>query len=456
MQEKNTDQKYIEMTQTPVEKLIIKLAVPSIISMLITTVYNAADTFFIGQISTSASAAVGVCFSLMAIIQALGFFFGQGSGSSISRALGNQHGEKAEELASVGFFSSIIFGGLVGIFGLIFIEPLVYFLGATETIYPHAVAYLSIILVGAPVMAASFVLNNLLRFQGYSFYGMIGVTFGGVMNMILDPVLIFIFNMGTAGAALATVISQVMGLCLLFYLNNRHCSVKIRISQFRPRLPHCGDIIRGGLPSLLRQGIASLAVICLNLAAKPYGDAAIAAMSIVSKITMFTNSAMLGFGQGFQPVCGFNYGARLYDRVKRGFFFCLKTSFGFLVCLAVVEYFFAGSLVAIFRDDPQVISIGEVALRCQCLTLPCFSIIVMSNMMMQTSGKVVSASLTGSARQGLFLIPLLWTLPRLFGLTGIQICQPVADVMTVFLAIPFVVSYFREMERNQAQLSDKS
>lgn len=230
MQEKNTDQKYIEMTQTPVEKLIIKLAVPSIISMLITTVYNAADTFFIGQISTSASAAVGVCFSLMAIIQALGFFFGQGSGSSISRALGNQHGEKAEELASVGFFSSIIFGGLVGIFGLIFIEPLVYFLGATETIYPHAVAYLSIILVGAPVMAASFVLNNLLRFQGYSFYGMIGVTFGGVMNMILDPVLIFIFNMGTAGAALATVISQVMGLCLLFYLNNRHCSVKIRIS----------------------------------------------------------------------------------------------------------------------------------------------------------------------------------------------------------------------------------
>lgn len=431
------------------EKLIVKLAIPSILSMLVTTVYNAADTFFIGQISTSASAAVGVCFSLMAVIQALGFFFGQGSGSSISRALGNQHGEKAEELAAVGFFSAILFGALLGILGLILIEPLVYFLGATETIYPYAVSYLRIILIGAPFMAASFVLNNLLRFQGYSFYGMIGVTTGGVLNMILDPVFIFIFDMGIAGAAWATILSQFIGLCILFYLNNKHSSVKIRVRKFRVRGVHCADIIRGGLPSLLRQGISSVAVICLNLAAKPYGDAAIAAMSIVSKITMFTNSAMLGFGQGFQPVCGFNYGARLYDRVKKGFFFCLKVSFACLTVLAVVEYFFAGTLVSVFRDDPAVIAIGEVALRYQCLSLPSFSIVVMTNMMMQTSGKVVSASLTGAARQGFILIPLLFVLPSVFGLAGIQAAQPIADVLTVFLSIPFVISYFKEMERDQ-------
>ena len=447
--QKNTDKKYIEMTQTPVEKLIVKLAIPSILSMLVTTIYNAADTFFIGQISTSASAAVGVCFSVMAVIQALGFFFGQGSGSAISRALGTQHGERAEELASVGFFSSILFAAVFGALGLLFMKPLVYFLGATETIYPHAVSYLSIILIGAPFMAASFVLNNLLRFQGYSFYGMIGVTTGGVLNLVLDPVFIFWFDMGIAGAALATVDSQFIGLCILYYLNNKHSSVKMKIRKFRARPAHCGDIIRGGLPSLLRQGIASVAVICLNLAAKPYGDAAIAAMSIVSKITMFTNSAMLGFGQGFQPVCGFNYGARLFDRVKRGFFFCLKISFVCLTVLAAAEYCFAGTLVSVFRDDPKVIAIGEVALRFQCLSLPSFSIIVMSNMMMQTSGKVLSASLTGSARQGFILIPLLFILPSVLGLTGIQAAQPIADVLTMFLSIPFVISYFKEIDREK-------
>ena len=449
MQDKINDQKYIQMTQSPVERLIIRLAIPSIISMLITTVYNAADTFFIGQISTSASAAVGVCFSMMAVIQALGFFFGQGAGSSISRALGKQHSERADELASVGFFSCIIFGGILGIASLVFIEPLVYALGATTTIYPHAIAYLSIIVMGAPFMAASFVLNNLLRFQGYSFYGMIGVTFGGILNIILDPIFIFLFNMGTAGAALATVISQSLSLCLLLYLNNRYCTVKIKARAFCLRLVHCGDIIRGGLPSLLRQGIASIAVICLNLAAKPYGDAAIAAMSIVSKITMFTNSAMLGFGQGFQPVCGFNYGAKLYDRVKKGFFFCLKVSALCLTCLAVVEFCFAQQLVALFRDDIQVIAIGGRALQFQCMTLPCFSIIVMSNMMMQTSGKVISASLTGSARQGFFLIPAVFVLPTFWGLTGIQISQPIADLATVLLSIPITVNFLRKMERNQ-------
>ena len=378
MSNQNSNQKYIQMTQTPVEKLIIQLAIPSIISMLITTVYNAADTFFIGQISTSASAAVGVCFSMMSVIQALGFFFGQGAGSSISRALGNQQGDQAGELASVGFYSAILFGTLFAVAGIVFIEPLVYLLGATDTIYPHAVEYLSIILVGAPIVAASFVLNNLLRFQGYSFYGMIGVTVGGVLNIVLDPLFIFAFKMGTAGAALATVVSQAISLLILYYLNNRHSSVKIRIRNFRPRIPHFADIVRGGLPSLLRQGIASVAVICLNQAAKPYGDAALAAISIVSKITMFTNSAMLGFGQGFQPVCGFNYGARLYDRVRKGYFFCVKYSFLFLSALAVIEFFCAGTLIRVFRDDAAVIEIGTLALRLQCLSLPSFSVIVIS------------------------------------------------------------------------------
>ena len=446
MEKQQTDQKFIQMTQTPVEKLIIQLAIPSIISMLITTVYNAADTFFIGQISTSASAAVGVCFSMMSIIQALGFFFGQGAGASISRALGNRKGEQAEELASLGFFSCIGLGSLVGLVGLIFIKPLVFLLGATDTIYPHAIEYLSIILCGAPIMGASFVLNNLLRFQGYSFYGMIGVTIGGVLNIILDPLFIFVFELGTAGAALATVVSQLIGLIILFWLNQRHSSVKIRLRCFRPRIHHYASIIQGGLPSLLRQGIASVAVICVNLAAKPHGDAAIAAMSIVSKIAMFTNSAMLGFGQGFQPVCGFNYGARLFDRVRRGYFFCVKGSFVFLTLLGIAEFFCAGTLVGIFRDDPQVIAIGTTALKFQCMTLPAMSIIVISNMMLQTSGKVVEASLVGSARQGFFLIPAVFLLPALFGLLGLQMAQPFADFCTLCMTIPLTTRFLREMK----------
>lgn len=451
-----TDKKYQEMTQTPVEKLILRLAIPSILSMLVTTVYNAADTFFIGQINTSASAAVGVCFSVMSVIQALGFFFGQGAGSSISRALGNQHAEQAEEMASVGFFSAFFCGMLLSVLGLIFLEPLVYFLGATETIFPYAVDYLWIILLGTPFMTASFVLNNLLRFQGYSFYGMIGVTTGGILNLILDPVFIFAFDMGIAGAAWATILSQMIGMALLLYLNNRHSTVKIRPGMLRFRRSHFADIVRGGLPSLLRQGIASLAVVCMNLAAKPYGDAAIAAMSIVSKITMFTNSAMLGFGQGFQPVCGYNYGARLFDRVKKGYFFCLKSSLICLVILSAVEYFFADTLVAVFRDDAQVIAIGVDALRYQCLTLPTFSFIVCSNMMMQTSGKVVAASITGSARQGFVLIPLLLILPAIWGMAGLLLAQPIADLLSVLLFTPFLRAYFQEMERERQRDAVKS
>lgn len=447
MSQKEVDQKFVQMTQTPVEKIIVRLAIPSVISILITTVYNAADTFFIGQISTSASAAVGVCFSVMSIIQALGFFFGQGAGSTISRALGNQQSESAGEMAAVGFFSSIGCGILVAVLGLTFMKPLVYLLGATDTIYPHAVEYLSIILIGAPIMGSSFVLNNLLRFQGYSFYGMIGVTVGGVLNMLLDPLFIFVFQLGTAGAALATVVSQGVSLVILFYLNNRHSSVKIKVRNLSPRARHYADIVRGGLPSLLRQGLASLALICLNLTAKPYGDAAIAAMSIVGKITMFTNSAMLGFGQGFQPFCGYNYGAKLYDRVKKGYFFCVKVAFVILVSFSVLEFIFAGTLIGVFRNDPDVIEIGAFALRIQCLTLPCLCVTVISNMMLQVCGRVVEASVVGSAQRGFFLMAAVLILPRFFGLLGIQAAQPVADVCTLIMTIPLAVHFLRSMDK---------
>lgn len=445
-------EKYKQMTQTPVEKLIGKLAVPSIISMLITAIYNMADTFFIGKIGTSASGAVGVAFSMMAVIQALGFFFGQGAGNNISRAMGSRQPEWAKTLAANGFFGAIACGALVGALGLVFLRPFTYFLGATDTIYPYAVDYLRLILIGAPWMTASFVLNNLLRFQGNAFYGMIGLTFGGILNMLLDPLFIFTFHMGISGAALATILSQAVSFAILLVMCNKMGSVKISICNFQLRWAPFWDIFRGGLPSLLRQSIASVATICVNKAAKPFGDAAIAAMGIISRMAMFSNSALIGFGQGFQPVCGYNYGARLYARVRRGFWFCIKVGAAMLAVLSIVEFVFAEPIVALFRKgDPLVTQIGAKALRYQAVTLTLNCVLIISNMMLQTTGMTVRASILGVARQGIFLIPAVYLLTGAFGLTGLQLAQPVADVLSFLLAFPMALSLLYQMKRMEKE-----
>lgn len=449
MSEPDLDKKYIQMTQTPVESLICRMAVPTIVSNLITTIYNMADTFYIGKLSTSASGAVGIVFSVMAIIQAVGFFFGQGSGNNISKELGRQQTEKAGTLAAVGFFSAIIGGILIAVFGLLFLEPLTRMLGSTETILPYAMDYLRIILLGAPYMTAALVLNNQLRFEGNAFLGMIGLSSGAILNIVLDPIFIFVFDMGISGAALATIISQFVSFCLLFLACNQSKwgSVPIRLKNFRPSLYYYKTIFNGGFPSLCRQSIAGIAMIFLNTAAKPYGDAVIAALAIVSRITNFTNSVLLGFGQGFQPVCGFNYGAKLYDRVKKGFWFCVKYGTIFLLLLAVIEYTFAPQLIELFRKgDPQVLSIGVTALRFQCVTFALGAWIMISNMMMQTTGKMYRATIMGLSRQGLFLIPIVAVLPQFMGVLGLQLAQPLADCVSFAVCIPLQLSLLKELK----------
>lgn len=434
------------MTETPVRRLIISLSVPTVISNLVSTLYNAADTFFVGQISTSASAAVGVALSLQAVIQAIGFFFGQGSGNNMSRQLGSHHEDTAEVLASTGFFSSLILSVLVTVLGLIFLRPLSIFLGSSETILPYAMDYIFWILIASPFMASSFVLNNQLRFEGNSFYSMIGLTTGGILNLVLDPLFIFVFHMGISGAALATAISQFVSFVILFVLTQKIGTVKIRFSSFKPSLKSLGMITNGGLPSLCRQSVASVAMIALNNAALPFGDAAIAAMAIVNKIGNFTNSVLLGVGQGYQPVCGYNYGAGLYKRVKDGFWFCVKLMSIVLLVLAVVEYIWASPIVGFFRKgDPEVIEIGDIALRLRCFTLVFSAWITISNMLLQTTGKMWRASILGFARQGIILIPVVWILPPLIGIWGIQIAQPLADLITFLMSVPMTMGVIRAM-----------
>ena len=427
------EQKFEMMTEAPIPGLIGRLAVPTIISMLITSFYNMADTFFVGKIGTSATAAVGVVFPVMAIIQALGFFCGHGSGNSISRHLGSKDVQSARELASTGFFLAFALGILLMVLGLIFLDPLSHLLGSTETIFPYTRDYLRFILLGAPYMTAQLVLNNQLRFQGNAFYAMIGITSGGVLNVILDPIFIFVFDLGISGAAIATILSQFVSFCLLLVGLRVSKCIPIHLRNVRLTALRLREIMGGGLPSLFRQGLGSIATTTLNIAANPYGDAAIAAMSVVSRIMMFANSALIGFGQGFQPVCGFNYGADKYDRVKEAFWFCVKVSTAVLLGLAVLGGFLSGHLIWIFRNDPDVIQIGTTALRFQCVTFALNGWIIMNNMMMQTMGKTVPATILAASRQGLSFIPALLILPQFLGLTGIQCAQAVSDVFTFAL-----------------------
>ncbi len=440
------EQKFHEMTETPVGRLICRLALPCIISMLVTAFYNMADTFFVGMLrSNSATGAVGVVFSLMAVIQAVGFFFGHGSGNFISRELGKHNFEEASNMAATGFFSALAAGALICLLGQLFLEPLAYLLGSTDTILPYAAAYLRVILYGAPWMTASLVLNNQLRFQGSAVYAMVGIASGAVLNIGLDPLLIFVFDMGVAGAAWATIISQFVSFCLLLVGCTRGGNLHIHLSRVQLKLSYFQMIVRGGLPSLARQGLASVATICLNQAAGPYGDAAIAAMGVVQRITMFGASAMIGFGQGFQPVCGFNFGAQLYSRVRRGFWFCVKTSTVFLLAVGALGFLFAPQLVALFRDDPAVIDCGAAALRFQCVTLCFQGWIVMSNMMLQTIGRTVPATFVAMARQGIFFVPLVWLLSAAFGMLGLQMTQAVSDLLTLACAIPIQLRVLREL-----------
>ena len=443
----SAEEKRVYMLETPVKKLVCTLAGPTILSMLITSFYNMVDTFFVGKLNTQATAAVGIVFSLMAIIQAVGFFFGHGSGNYISRKLGAKETEEAEKMAAVGFFSAFIAGAVLMVICLIFVRPLAYALGSTETILPYTVTYLWIILLGAPAMTSSLVLNNQMRFQGSAFYAMIGIVSGAVLNMVLDPVLILACNLGIAGAAMATTISQYVSFVLLLIMIRSGGNMQIRFRNFKPNIHFYKEIIRGGMPSLCRQGLASVATICLNHTAGMYGDAAIAGMSIVSRISMFANSALIGFGQGFQPVCGFNYGAGKYKRVLEAFWFCVKYAFLFLIVVGITGFAFAPGLVSLFREDADVITVGTAALRYQVIAFPLNAWIVMCNMMLQSIGKGLKASIVASARQGLCFLPLILILPHFFGLTGVEICQAVSDVFTLMISVPIGLSVIREMQK---------
>ena len=437
-------QQYQKLVMTPVEKLIPRLAIPTILSMMITMIYNLVDAYFVGKLGTSASAAIGVVLGLQSIFQAFGFMMGHGAGSQISIRLGEGDKDTADRLFSTAFFHALVISVIVAVIGLICLEPLMRLMGSSDTILPFSKNYGFYILISGPALVGSCVLNNVMRYEGRAVLAMFGLVTGGVLNMIGDPIFMFGFGLGIDGAGLSTAISQYISFGILLYM----VFSKRTISRLSPkyRSNNLADtllIMRVGLPSLIRQMLNSLATITLNHCAMPYGDAAIAAMAIVGRIAMFIGSAMIGLGQGFQPVSAYNYGARKFARLRKSFFFTFKAGTIVLGALAVVGFLFPAPIVGIFRDDPAVIEIGAKALRFQCIAVVLQPFSVTSNMMFQSIGRSKEASFLALLRSGLYYIPALLVLPLFLGLTGIQSAQMVADMLTTLTCIPFVVKFMQ-------------
>lgn len=445
-------EQYRKMTETPIPRLVLTLGIPTTISMLITNLYNMADTFFVGTLGTSASGAVGIVFALMAIIQAFGFMFGHGAGSNISRLLGARQVERARTFSATSFYAALGAGLLITFLGLLFQDPLLRLLGSTDTILPYARTYSFYILLAAPAMATSCVMNNILRYEGKATFAMVGLVSGGLLNILGDYLLISVFSLGVAGAGLSTAISQYISAVILavpYVAKMVQSSLAPRYITRQPR--DLLTIITVGFPSLMRQGLNSVSSMILNGCAGPYGDAAIAAMSIASRVMNFLFCVGLGVGQGFQPVSAFNYGAKKYNRVKKSAYFTCFFTMGLLTLAAIVGAVFAMPIVTIFRDDPDVIAIGTIALQAQCLSLPFMPLSVCGNMLFQSIGKSGRATFLASSRSGLFFIPVLLILNATMGLFGLQISQAVSDILSAAVTLPLATNFLRSLPPDGAE-----
>lgn len=441
------------MGETPINRLIPRLAVPTMISMLVTSIYNMADTYFVHFLGTAATAAVGVNLSLEQIIMMAGSFLAVGANSYVARLLGAKDQKKASKVLSTAFFSALFFGLAVMVVGLIFLKPLVILLGARDEVLPYAMDYASYMLIVAPIMASSFVLNHCLRSEGSAVYSMFGLASGAVLNIALDPLFILTFDMGVKGAAIATAISKVVSFVILIlpYFRGKsilHLSVK--------NIQYSRDIIYNvtsmGSASLIRTGLSVLSGILLNNMASMISDAVLAGVTVANKIANFLTSALLGFAQGFQPVAGYNWGAKRYDRVQKSFWFSVGVGVAGSILLSALLAVFAREVVLLFETgSDEMLQVGVLCLRLQCLAMPFHAFCVFVNMLHAGIGKAVGAAVLATTRQGTCFIPFAILLPKLFGVQGLTAVQAVADMISLVVAIPFAVHILRYINAHKAE-----
>ena len=446
----NNEERFKRMRYEKIPKLIISLGIPTTISMLITNIYNMADTYFVSQISLSASGATGIVFAVMAILQAFGFMCGHGSGSNISRSLGRKDEENASRFASSGLFLSFCISLVLMIAGLVFLEPLMRLLGSTDTILVEAMNYGRFIFLAAPAMVMSCVCNNILRYEGRAVYAMVGLAFGGILNMMLDPILIFVFHLGISGAGIATMVAQYLSLFILLipFFRNRTAS-RLRLSYISRNIDTFINIIVTGSPSLARQGLNSISTAMLNMMAKPLGDATIAAMSVVGRVSNMLFSLSLGIAQGFQPVSSFNYGAGDYKRVKESTVFTIGFGTALIAVLCTLAFINAPLIISLFRSEELVIEIGSAALRLMCFGLLLLPTVSVTNMLFQGIGESKKALFVACLQSGAFFIPLVVILTRAFGVNGLICATPLSYLLAFSVALPMVVKFMRNLIKKE-------
>ena len=440
----DADLHYKKMTETPVAALVLRLGIPTTISMLITSIYNMADTYFVGTLGESAQAATGVLFTLQTLIQGVAFMLGQGCGSYISRELADRNPDGASMYVSTAFFTGGIFGLSLMMLGMPFLAPLVRILGSTETILPHAMDYGMWVLLACPFVVCSMILNNALRFEGKAFYAMFGLTTGGILNIFGDWLLVRRLQMGVYGAGLATAVSQFVSFSILLFMFLKMAQSKISLRFVSRKISVYFSIFRVGLPSLIRQSLNAVTTGILNNVTKPFGDAAIAAMSVVSRYAMFLMCVGLGMGQGFQPVASFNYRARKFDRVKKGLVFLMIFALIVIGGASTVSIFLAPQIVSIFQKAPEVIEVGTPALRNYAVGMIFMAFSVPVNMLYQSIQKPTISSVLSMIRSGAVTIPILLIGVPLLGLPVIQTAQPIADVLAGCISIPFIIHFLRK------------
>lgn len=435
---------YKKMTETPVAKLIISLGIPTTISMLITSIYNMADTYFVGMLGESAQAATGVMYTLQCIIQGIAFMLGHGGGTFISKYLAARDTDQATSYISSAFYAGGAVGVLIMVLGLCVLSPMVYVLGSTDTIAPHAMDYGLWVLLGCPFVIMSMILNNALRYEGRALYAMVGLTIGGILNIFSDWLLVVKLNMGVFGAGMATAVSQFISFLILLFMFSRMAQSKLRFKTVSRDWRVYLSICHVGFPSLIRQGLTSITTGVLNNLTRPFGDAAIAAMSVVSKYSMFLMCVGLGMGQGFQPVAAFNYQAKKYKRVKQGLVFTMCFGLVFIGIISLVSIFGAEQIITLFQKKQEVIDVGKVALRYAAIGMMFMPFSVPVNMLYQSIQKPTVSSVLSLIRSGAVTIPILLICVPLIGLTGVQIAQPTADIIAGLISLPFIIHFLRK------------
>lgn len=412
-----------ELLTGPVFPMVVKFGVPTMVSMLTPAIYNLTGAYFVSTLGTTAVAALGIVFSLHMILAAVGIMTGQGCASQTSRLLGAGEYEAAGFIAGTGILLSVLGGVAIGVLGLLFDEPLLRVLGATPTIMPDAVRYAEVLLIGSPVVCASFTFNNLLRSEGLAVVGMRALLAGGILNLALTPAFILGLGFGIEGAAWAAVLSQAAGLLILVNHYRRKAGLLRIIPPTLERLRRLSPtILRNGMPSLLRNALA-----------------AVAAMSIVSRVLMTVNAVMVGLGQGYQPVAGFNWGAGNYARVKKALVSTIVAGTAFTTAAAIPGFIFSESIVSVFAGgDPEVMETGTTAMRWAFAGFPFIAVSMIANMTYQVLGRPKAASFLSSLRQGWCFLPLILTLPGWFGLTGLCASQPLAEVLATLVSLRWI------------------